>query len=99
MAQWIQVAIAIAAMCGSTATAYVALIVRSLQHEMRSMREILEQQLTIQGEEIAALRKWRHDFGQKEMVYDNLVERVTSNEERLRLIETAIAMHIGQGVK
>lgn len=37
--------------------------------------------------EIEALRKWRHDFGQKEMVYDDHGERIEKLEERVTDLE------------
>lgn len=37
--------------------------------------------------EIAALREWRHEFGQKEMVYDNHSAELQDHEVRLRMLE------------
>ena len=44
-------------------------------------------QLTSHGEEIKALRDWRHDFGPKAMIIDDQGRKLEDHEERLRYVE------------
>lgn len=39
------------------------------------------------GEEIKALRDWRHSFGPKEMVIEDHTETLKDHEGRIRLVE------------
>jgi hypothetical protein len=51
-------------------------------------------QLATHGEEIKALRDWRHDFGPKEMVYDSHGEELKDHEVRLRAVEGRHLTHV-----
>jgi hypothetical protein len=44
-------------------------------------------QLQTHGEEIKALRDWRHDFGPKSMIIDDHGKQLTDHEERIRHFE------------
>jgi hypothetical protein len=44
-------------------------------------------QLQTHGEEIKALRDWRHDFGPKAMIIDDHGKQLTDHEERIRFFE------------
>ena len=44
-------------------------------------------QLKTHGEEIQALRTWRHDFGPKAMVIDDQGKKLEDHEVRIRSVE------------
>lgn len=71
MTQWISIAIVLLIQLGG----FVALFSR-MNYIIGEMKK-----------EVEALRGWRHDFGQKEMVYDNHTVVLQDHEIRLRVLE------------
>lgn len=57
---------------------------------------VLENSVTILAKEVDKLREWKHDFGQKEMVYDSFDKRIDAMAERLdRVLEQRHSPHDG----
>lgn len=76
--QWLAFGLTVVVQCGA-AIWFAATMASSL----KSLREMVKLITDSHDKEIASLRDWRHDFGQKEMVYDSYGERITEAERRL----------------
>lgn len=59
----------------------------TIRETVSSTAALLKVEVTSLQNEIHSLRGWRHDFGQKEMVYDDYGRRITDLEHRVTNVE------------